>query len=347
MAGELLQALVDETAGAVHVAPLARKPCLEERELGPAEGNVVDQPIEAIRDAIVHQLPEQHATLPRALVKLDADLRRQVDAAVRRRFSDLTEEDLRESASTALRFLEVRGGQLGGWRSEEILENAAGDEWLMNLPGLLVRAGLVAEAAAVAERAARADPGNAELYPGDLARELGEAGLAEEAARRAEENLRSFPDESWVLVTSGFAYAPSDPERADALFRRAISVARAGESPSEVEEVYEQYLEFLAGQPSRKADREAVHRDLGRVEAISWMGHGRGWPGAGDWSHHEDREGRTQRTVPMRERSQVQALLRRLTAFSTDDRPLTRDRSRQRRTHRTRDTMPRIHQTVE
>lgn len=204
-------------------------------------------------------------------MKLDADLRREVDAAVRRRFSDLTREDLRESASTALRFMEVCGGQLGEWRSEEILENAARDEWLMNLPGLLVRAGLVAEAAAVAEGAARADPGNAQLYLGDLARELGEAGLAEEAARRAEENLRSFPDESWVLVTSGFAYAPSDPERADALFRRAISVARAGESPTEVEDVYEQYLEFLAGQPSRRADREAVQRDL-----AGWK-RSRGW----------------------------------------------------------------------
>ncbi len=147
-------------------------------------------------------------------MKLDAGLRRRVDAAVRERFNDLTEVELRESASTALRFLEVCGGQLGEWRREAILEHAARDEWPMNLPGLLVRAGLVAEAAAVAERAAKADPGNAQLYLGDLAQSLGEAGLAEAAATRAEENLRAFPDQSWVLVTGGFAYAPSDPERA-------------------------------------------------------------------------------------------------------------------------------------
>ncbi len=202
---------------------------------------------------------------------LDADLRRRVDAAVRERFSDLTGEELRKSASTALRFLEACDGQLGEWRREDILENVARDEWLMNLPGLLVRAGLIAEAAAVAERAAGADPGNAQLYLGDLAQSLGEAGLAEEAARRADENLRSFPDQSWVLVTSGFAYAPSDPERAEALFRRAVSVARAGESPTEVEEVYEQYLEFLAGQRGREADREAAQSEL-----AEWK-RSRGW----------------------------------------------------------------------
>jgi tetratricopeptide (TPR) repeat protein len=204
-------------------------------------------------------------------VTLDADLRGRVDAAVRERFDDLTEADLRESASTALRFLEVCDGQLGEWRREAILEHAARDEWLMNLPGLLVRAGLVAEAAAVAERAATADPGNAQLFLGDLAQSLGEAGHAEAAAKRAEENLRAFPDQPWVLVTSGFAYAPSDPERAEALFRRAVSVARAGESPSEVEEVYEQYLEFLADQPGREADRQAALREL-----AEWK-RSRGW----------------------------------------------------------------------
>lgn len=60
VAGELLEALVDEAACAVDVASLVRKPCLEERELGSAEGSVLDQSIESVLDAIAHQLAEQH-----------------------------------------------------------------------------------------------------------------------------------------------------------------------------------------------------------------------------------------------------------------------------------------------
>lgn len=56
MAGELLKALMHETAGAINVAPLVSEPCLKQRKLGPSKSSVPGQPIEAIVNTVAHQL---------------------------------------------------------------------------------------------------------------------------------------------------------------------------------------------------------------------------------------------------------------------------------------------------
>ena len=190
------------------------------------------------------------------------DLRRRVDAAAARRFADLGQEELRAAAALAVEFLDAAVDGSVDWPHEDVLESMPVDEWLMNLPGLLVHAGLLTEARVVAERAVEADADSDVLYLGDLAQSLAEAGLEREAAEQAEANLDRFPDESWVLVTSGFALARSDPGRADSLFRKALMLARPEEDPSGYEEVYEHYIEFLGGQEGRGADQEAARRQL-------------------------------------------------------------------------------------
>jgi predicted Zn-dependent protease len=141
------------------------------------------------------------------------------------------------------------------------------DEWVMNLPGLLVHAGMVTEARALAERAAEVDPGSDVQYLGDLAQALAEAGLDREAAEQAEANLARFPDETWVMITAGFALAPSDPARAESLFQDALKLVRPEEDPGGYEVVYEQYIEFLGTQRGRRADRDAARRDLAAWQA--------------------------------------------------------------------------------
>lgn len=198
------------------------------------------------------------------------DLRRRVDAAAASRFAELSEEELRVVAALAVEFLDAAVDGRVNWPGD-VLESVPIDEWLMNLPGLLVHAGLLTEARTVAERAVEADPKNDVMYLGDLAQSLGEAGLDREATEQAEANLERFPDESWVLITSGFALARSDPERADSLFGRALMLARPEDDPSGYEEIYEHYIEFLASQEGRGADQEAARRQL-----ASWRrSHGR------------------------------------------------------------------------
>ena len=189
-----------------------------------------------------------------------ADLRRRVDAA--RRFADLSEEELRAASALAVEFLDAAVDSRVDWPHEDVLESVPVDEWLMNLPGLLVHAGLLTEARVVAERAVEADPESDVMYLGDLAQSLAKAGFDREAADQAQANLDRFPDDSCVLITSGFAFARSDPERADSLFRRALLLARPEEDPSGYEEVYEHYIAFLGGQEGREADQEAARRQL-------------------------------------------------------------------------------------
>jgi tetratricopeptide (TPR) repeat protein len=191
-----------------------------------------------------------------------ADLRARVDAAAARRFAELSEEELRAAAALAVEFLDAAVDGRVDWPDMDVLESVPLDEWLMNLPGFLVHAGLVAEARVVAERAVEADPKNDVMYLGDLAQSLAETGLDREAAEQADANLHRFPDESWVLITSGFAFARSDPERAESLFRKALMLAPPEEDPSGYEEVYEHYIEFLGGQKRREADVQAARREL-------------------------------------------------------------------------------------
>jgi tetratricopeptide (TPR) repeat protein len=197
----------------------------------------------------------------------DTDLHRRVHAAAARRFADLSERDLRESAALALEFLDAAPDGHFDWPNGDVLATIPIDEWVMNLPGLLVHAGMVTAARAVAERAAEVDPGSDVQYLGDLAQSLAEAGLHREAAEQAEANLARFPDESWALITGAFALAPSDFARADSLFQDALKLARPDEDPSGYEEVYDQYIEFLDSQKGRKADRDAARRDLAAWQA--------------------------------------------------------------------------------
>jgi len=139
-------------------------------------------------------------------------------------------------------------------------QSVAFDEWLMNLPGHLVRAEMVAVGVALAEGVAEVDESNATMYLGDIAVTLAEAGHADLAAQRAEINLQRYPDNSWVHITSGYAFAPSDPARAERHLRAAIDIAGTTDDAMTVDEAYEHLILFLADQPGRGEDVDSAGR---------------------------------------------------------------------------------------
>jgi len=141
-------------------------------------------------------------------------------------------------------------------------QSFAFDEWLMNLPGDLVRGEMVAAGDALAEGLAEVDESSATMYLGDIAVALAEAGHADLAAERAEINLQRYPDDQWVRITSGYAFAPSDPVRAEGHLRAAIDIARTTDDAITVDEAYEHLIRFLTDQPGRGEDVEGARHAL-------------------------------------------------------------------------------------
>jgi hypothetical protein len=99
-------------------------------------------------------------------------------------------------------------------------------DWLVNLVLDLGRAGLGAEAAAVGDALATVDPELRSMLDGDVAVALAQAGLAEQALTKIEDNLTRWPDDFWIRVHAGDALLVlGDRERAAAHFRAAVDLA--------------------------------------------------------------------------------------------------------------------------
>ena len=99
-------------------------------------------------------------------------------------------------------------------------------DWLVNLVVDLGRAGLGAEAAAVGDALATVDPRLRSLLDGDVAVALAQAGPADQALTKIEDNLARWPSDFWIRMHAGDALlALGDRERAAAHFRAAVDLA--------------------------------------------------------------------------------------------------------------------------
>ena len=194
---------------------------------------------------------------------LPVGLRQPVQAAVSRRFVQRSPAELRQEAQLALAVAAHFSGHKESFGVYDSLENAPYDEWLMNLPPDLVRAGLMTEGIAVAETLARLDSGNAVLYVGDLAVSLAEAGYKDAALHRLGAMLREFPNEPAAHMAAGYAYAAlSDSVAAEAHFHQLVRLALATNEVTEVEEAFQHLIEFLGELPDRHADLQAARQEL-------------------------------------------------------------------------------------
>lgn len=151
--------------------------------------------------------------------------------------------------------------RFGEWIEED--DSWAVNDWLMNLPFALGRAGLTGLLGEVGDALAQLDPLNAAMYASDVAVVFAEAGQSGEALARAEANVRAWPDNLWARIHFGDVYARlSDPARAEEQYRHAVEMAREGGDPTDVDGAYERLVELLSGQPGREADRRAARREL-------------------------------------------------------------------------------------
>ncbi len=99
-------------------------------------------------------------------------------------------------------------------------------DWLVNLVVDLGRAGLGTEAAAVGDALATVDPELQSMLDGDVAVALAQAGLAEQALTKVQDNLTRWPDDFWIRVSAGDTLLVlGDRERAAAHFRAAVDLA--------------------------------------------------------------------------------------------------------------------------
>jgi hypothetical protein len=99
-------------------------------------------------------------------------------------------------------------------------------DWLVNLVMDLGRAGLGAEAAAVGDALATVDPRLRSMLDGDVAVALAQAGLADQALTKIEDNLARWPSDFWIRMHAGDALlALDDREGAAAHFHAAVDLA--------------------------------------------------------------------------------------------------------------------------
>jgi hypothetical protein len=133
------------------------------------------------------------------------------------------------------------------------------------LPQDLAGDGFVDEAVAVAKRYAHLDPEN---MRGDLGLILADAGRCQEALEQAEENLRDFCDDPWVVIKAGYVFETCDnSERAIAVYLRALEIAEANYTQAGV---YERLIPLC-----RSLGREEQAEELQRAWEELGRGHGR------------------------------------------------------------------------
>lgn len=99
-------------------------------------------------------------------------------------------------------------------------------DWLVTLILDLGRAGLGAQAEKVGDALAEVDPDQRAFYHADIPVALAQAGMADQARARVAANLARWPDDVWVRIHAGDAYATlSDPATASTHFQTALDLA--------------------------------------------------------------------------------------------------------------------------
>lgn len=200
---------------------------------------------------------------------LPLDLLDRLDEAVERAFGeDTTQEDLRRSAAAALELadrLSDRPDEFEAW-----VDAFMAHDWMCELPWDLARRDLLDEAVQVADAFAELGGDHRSLYANDAAVLLAEAGRADEARARIEDNLLAFPGDVWTRVHAGDVHqALGNLARAEQEFRRAAILADAGGSSHDAAAVAQRIADVLTGQPGREheaaqAAQHALARERGQ-----------------------------------------------------------------------------------
>ena len=132
--------------------------------------------------------------------------------------------------------------------------------WLLALPWELHHDGCGDEAAAVARRYSFLDPEN---MLADLSLILAENGRCQEALAQVEENLKTYADDPWVVLTAGEVRDRCDqPQRALELYLKAYEML---DDPYRREDVCERLIplyERLGMEQEKKALEDRQRRDL-------------------------------------------------------------------------------------
>ncbi len=215
-----------------------------------------------------------------------------------KRIAEITESDCRIAHGAVVKMDEIFSAVLDRSESasEQIDEYFARDEVkrgvnisdvLVCMPLNISVAGFVDEALDMARRLSKHfDP---ELFLGDSVTILSEAGRHEEALAQAEDNLKRFPEASWIHITAAEAYERADnPDKSLEIFRRALDVVK---DRTFRQDVYERFIEFLKRtgktaeakeleEQSRKENRSGKPSGIpmGQIKAS----HGGSYSGVGD-----------------------------------------------------------------
>ena len=180
------------------------------------------------------------------------DLERRVEAAARAG-GVVADLDQAEMAAQALLAVELAERFLGHPEEFELFaaeRDYEFDDWLVNLPNGLARAGLVDEAVRVADALATLNSGFESDFACGAATILARAGRKEEARARIKVNVGRFDENPWAWLEAGEALAiVGDIEAAAAAYGRAVDVAEQRDDPTEVSDVHEHVSGFLASHP--------------------------------------------------------------------------------------------------
>ena len=138
-------------------------------------------------------------------------------------------------------------------------------EWMVDLPAALASRGLVDEAVAVGDAFAALDPADANLFAGEAAQILAQAGRGAEALRRVADNADSFPGSAWTHIRAAAVHAQlGDPARAEAALRTALVLARSHGHAGDVATVWLRLGDLLGEQPGRADEADEAMQESER-----------------------------------------------------------------------------------
>ncbi len=146
-------------------------------------------------------------------------------------------------------------------------------DWMVDLPTALASGGLVDEAIAVGDAFAALDPANADLFAGDVAQILAQAGRGAEALRRVDDNVVSFPGSAWTHIRAAAVHAElGDPTQAEAALRTALVLARSRGDADDVATVWLRLGALLGEQPGREDEADDAMQESERWSDAAYGG---------------------------------------------------------------------------
>jgi tetratricopeptide (TPR) repeat protein len=138
-------------------------------------------------------------------------------------------------------------------------------DWMVELPMALAGGGLIDEGVAVGDAFTALDRDNADLYADDVAIILAQAGRAEAALRRAQENVARKPRGVWTHLHKATVHSElGDPQQAEATLRTALALARGQGDAADLATVWHRLGELLESLPGREAEADEALEEAER-----------------------------------------------------------------------------------